>query len=72
MILCKLLCDKYYPMKYIYPICLLLILPLLMVSCKVRKLAKPDATPTVMYRAPLNFRVVGYLLSGDIAKGRSG
>jgi len=71
MILCKLLCDKYYPMKYIYPICLLLILPLLMVSCKVRKLAKPDATPTVMYRAPLNFRVVGYLLSGDIAKGRS-
>ena len=46
-----------------------LLMPLLIVSCKTRKVASPVAASPV--KAPANFRVVGYLLSGEIANGKA-
>ena len=45
------------------------LLPLLLFSCKVRKLTPP--AQQITFQAPINFRVVGYLLGGEIAKGQS-
>ena len=59
-----------YPMKFRYTLCFLFLLPLFLWSCKIRKAASSKTNPGV-YKAPANFRVVGYLLAGDIAKGRA-
>ena len=45
----------------------MLLLTIAAISCKTRKLAQPSAT----LAAPANFRVVGYMLSGEIAKGQT-
>jgi hypothetical protein len=59
------------PVKFRYALCfLLLLLPLFFGGCKVRTAASSKTNP-VVYKAPANFRVVGYLLAGDIAKGRA-
>jgi chitinase len=48
----------------------LLFLPLLSaISCKTHKFITAQPAPPVVYKAPANFRVVGYLLSGEIANG---
>jgi len=49
-------------MKYVYTICLLLLLAVF--SCKTRKAGIQTSTKN-------NFRVVGYMLSGTIAKGQA-
>jgi chitinase len=56
-------------MKHLYKLCLALLLSLAMISCKTRKLAQPNPTASATLTAPANFRVVGYMLGGDIAKG---
>jgi chitinase len=50
----------------------LFLLTLATVNCKTRKLSQPTPAPPVVYKAPANFRVVGYLLSGEIANGSAG
>ena len=57
-------------MKLRYALCFLLPLPLIMWSCKTRKAALSQ-TNAVIYKAPANFRVVGYLLANDIVDGKS-
>jgi hypothetical protein len=59
-----------YPIKMRYMRYFLYLLPLLLVSCKARKPAS-QKTYAGVYKAPANFRVVGYLLAGDIADGRA-
>jgi chitinase len=54
-------------MKHVYKIHLIIILPLLIFSCSARKSAINASAK--IYKAPANFRVVGYLLGGEIAKG---
>lgn len=60
-------------MKNIYRICFVLILPLIWVGCKKDKPIKPVVTSpgATVYKAPANFRVVGYLLSEEIADGEA-
>ena len=58
-------------MKNISPACLLFALLLFMVSCKTRKIARTKKAIFVTHKAPANFRVVGYLLGGEIAKGEA-
>jgi chitinase len=55
--------------KVLSAISLMLILPLLMLGCKARKIATQPAASTI--KAPANFKVVGYLLSGEIANGKA-
>ena len=55
-------------MKHLYTICLLLCVPVILLSCKTRKLASQPVA-NVIYKAPANFRVVGYLLSGQFVNG---
>ena len=57
-------------MKCLYIICLVLCLSTLLFSCKTRKMAS-QMPVYVVYKAPANFRVVGYLLSGQIANGHA-
>jgi len=57
-------------MKHVYAVCLLLCLPVILFSCAARKIT-PQPAPVVLYKAPANFRVVGYLLSGQIANGHA-
>ncbi len=52
-------------------ICSLFLLLLITVSCKTRKLISSALPAPVIYKAPANFRVVGYLLSGEVANGRA-
>jgi chitinase len=56
-------------MKHLYKLCLALILPLLMLGCKTRKLAASKPAASVIFKAPANFRVVGYIVGNEIAKG---
>ena len=49
---------------------LMLIVPLLIMGCKARKTASQPVVSTI--KAPANFKVVGYLLSGEIANGKAG
>ena len=49
-------------MKRVYLICLL---PLFMLACKTHKLMQT----TTVIKAPPDFKIVGYLLSGEIEKG---
>lgn len=53
-------------MKHLHWLCLALALPLLMVGCKARKLATP-----VAFKAPANFRIVGYIVGNEIIKGQA-
>jgi chitinase len=55
--------------KELSAISLMLILPLLMLGCKTRKIAVQPAASTI--KIPTNFKVVGYLLSGEIANGKA-
>lgn len=59
-------------MKFTRITCLLFIIYVLIIGCKVRRPALNKTAPAVVFKAPANFRVVGYLLSGDIAKGKTG
>jgi chitinase len=59
-----------YQMTFRKICCLLFLLPLCLLGCKVRKTTSVKAN-SVVYKAPANFRVVGYLLAGDIADGRA-
>lgn len=61
-------------MKNIYRIGFVLMLPLLWAGCKKddnnpKPKTPPNTTPDTIYKAPANFRVVGYMLSEDIASG---
>jgi chitinase len=54
------------------PLCatgLLFLLFAAIAGCKTRRLMPVQAAPPVVYKAPANFRVVGYLVSGEIANG---
>jgi chitinase len=55
------------PMKPRY---LTLLLPLILFSCKTRKLAQP-ASANIIYKAPANFRIVGYLIGAQITNGQA-
>jgi chitinase len=41
-----------------------------MLACKTRRLIPPQPAPAVVFKAPANFRVVGYMLGGDIASNK--
>ena len=55
-------------MKFFSAVSFLLIISFLLVNCTTRRLTKPDVAASVT-KAPPGFRVVGYMLSGGIAKG---
>jgi chitinase len=57
-------------MKHLRNICLALCLAIILFSCKTRKLAVYPVTD-IIYKAPANFRVVGYLIGGQIANGHA-
>ncbi len=57
-------------MRLIHAVCLAICVPIILFSCAARKMAVQPA-PVVIYKAPANFRVVGYLLSGQIANGHA-
>jgi len=48
--------------------CFIFLLPLFLGDCKMRKAVSLKTNPGV-YKAPANFRVVGYLIADDIAGG---
>src|ERR1700761_5487470 len=56
-------------MKYVSKIHLIIILPLFIFSCSARKSVMGTSTKT--YKAPADFRVVGYLLGGEIDRGHA-
>ena len=56
-------------MKYICFICLLVLILAAINGCKTRKLAVMQAQVPVVDQAPAGFRVVGYLLGGQVANG---
>jgi len=63
-------------MKNIYKLSILLVLPLWWAGCKKDGdnkviIPPPIKVPDTTYKAPANFRVVGYMLSGEIAKGNA-
>jgi chitinase len=57
-------------MKQHYLLYLTLLLPLILFNCKTRKLAQPT-TNNIIYKAPANFRIVGYLIREQIANGQA-
>jgi len=57
-------------MKFFSTIAILLITFFLLTNCTTRRLTKPDVVATAI-KTPPGFRVVGYLLSGEIAKGKT-
>ena len=59
-------------MKYLCFICLLCVALTVIYGCKIHKLAVVQPPSPVVYKAPVSFRVVGYLLSGQIANGTAG
>jgi len=56
-------------LKSLYAASLLFLFYLAIAGCKTRRLIPAQVTPHLVYKAPANFRVVGYLLSGEIANG---
>lgn len=61
--------QSIFHLKPLYAACLLFLLFAAIVGCKTRRLIPAQAPAPVVYKAPANFRVVGYLLSGEIANG---
>jgi chitinase len=58
-------------MKYTYKLFLALIIPLLIVSCTARRLTSSNtASNQKAHKAPASFRVVGYVIYYDLAKGK--
>ena len=56
-------------MKTKYPIWILFLLTLGILACKTHKLIPARPASPMAFKAPANFRVVGYLLSGEISNG---
>jgi spore germination protein YaaH len=60
-------------MKNRYKLCFALIVPLAMIGCKKSENPMPGGVtptqPSIVFKAPSNFRVVGYMLSEDIVSG---
>ncbi len=56
-------------MKSAYPILFVFLLGICTIACKTHKLLPVQPVEPVVFKAPANFRVVGYLLSGEISNG---
>lgn len=56
-------------LKVFYSACLLVSFLLPIAGCKTHKLIAAQTVAPAVFKAPANFRVVGYLLSGEIANG---